>query len=45
MERIMEDIFQNPQQLFKVSQAGLEYVNKWHDPVFVAGITKSVYES
>lgn len=26
-------------------EAALEYVNKWHDPVYVAGLTKQAYES
>lgn len=25
--------------------ASLEYVNKWHDPLYVAGLTKKMYES
>jgi len=31
--------------LSQKSEAALDYVHKWHDPVYVAGITKAVYES
>ncbi len=27
------------------SQAGVEYSNKWHNPMYLAGITKKIYES
>jgi hypothetical protein len=45
MERVLAEYLENPQRLYQRSQAGLEYVHKWHDPVYVAGITKSFYES
>ena len=44
IERVLEEYLQNPQLLYHKSQAGLEYVHRWHDPVYVAGITKTVYE-
>ena len=45
IENVLEGYLQNPQWLYQKSEAGLEYVHKWHDPVYVAKITKSVYES
>jgi hypothetical protein len=38
-------IAENPGILENYRNAGLEYVNKWHDPLFVANITKTAYES
>lgn len=45
LEKGLEEYLQNPQLLYQKSKAGLEYIHKWHDPVYVAGITKSIYES
>jgi len=45
IESILEEYLENPQRLYFKSQASSEYVHKWHDPVYVAGITKSFYES
>jgi hypothetical protein len=45
IEKVLEEYLQNSQLLYQKSEAGLEYVHKWHDPVYVAGITKSIYES
>jgi hypothetical protein len=45
IEDRLEEYFQNPHLLYAKSEAALEYVHKWHDPIYVAGITKSVYES
>jgi hypothetical protein len=45
IENVLAEYLENPQLLYQKSKAGLEYVHKWHDPVYVAGITKSVYES
>ncbi len=39
------EIVENPKILKNHRNAALDYVNRWHDPVYVAGITKSVYES
>ena len=44
IESVLEEYLQNPQLLHQRSKAGLEYVHKWHNPLYVAGITKSVYE-
>jgi hypothetical protein len=44
IERVIEEHFQSPQLLYQKSEAGLEYVHRWHDPTYVAGITKSFYE-
>ena len=45
IEKILREYLENPQWLYQKSKAGLEYIHKWHDPVYVAGITKSFYES
>jgi len=45
IESVLEEYLQNPHWLYSKSQASSEYVHKWHDPVYVAGITKSFYES
>ncbi len=42
---ILCEIIENPSILKKRREAALEYVHRWHDPVYVAGITKSAYES
>ncbi len=41
----LSEIIENPEMLRGYREAGLDYVNRWHDPAYVAGITKSVYES
>jgi len=35
---------ENPEVLKRYREAGLGYVHRWHDPVYVAGITKAIYE-
>lgn len=45
IEDKLAEIFEAPQMLIQKREAALEYVHKWHDPLYVAGITKSVYES
>lgn len=45
IESVLEEYLQNPELLRRKSEAARGYVAKWHDPVYVAGITKSVYES
>jgi hypothetical protein len=37
-------VLENPEVLKDYREAGLDYVHRWHDPIFVAGITKSAYE-
>jgi hypothetical protein len=44
IETVLEEYLQNPQLLNQKSNAGLEYVHKWHNPLYVGGITKSIYE-
>lgn len=39
------EIIENPSILKKYREAAVEYVHRWHDPIYVASITKSVYES
>jgi hypothetical protein len=45
METVLEEYLENPGLLALKSEAGRAYVHRWHDPVYVAGITKSVYEA
>lgn len=45
IENILEGYLENPGLLYQRSKAGLEYVHRWHDPIYVAKITRSVYES
>jgi len=44
IETVLEEYLQNPHLLNQKSNAGLEYVHRWHNPLYVAGITKSIYE-
>jgi hypothetical protein len=44
IENVLKEYLQNPQLLYREREAGFEYVHKWHDPIYVAGITKEVYE-
>ncbi len=37
-------IVENPSLLKEYRDAGLDYINRWHDPKRLAGITKGVYE-
>ncbi|MBN1292894.1 MAG: hypothetical protein JXB48_13720 [Candidatus Latescibacteria bacterium] len=39
------EIVENPELLKKHREAALDYVHRWHDPVYVAGITKATYEN
>jgi hypothetical protein len=43
-ERLCE-LIENRDLLLRYREAGLDYVQKWHDPVHVARMTKAVYES
>ena len=45
IERVLSEYLENTTLLYQKSQAALDYVHKWHDPVHVAKITKSVYEA
>jgi len=38
-------LLENPETLKRYREAALDYVHRWHHPLYVAGITKSVYES
>lgn len=42
--RDLSMLIEQPEILKVVSKRQKEYVNKWHDPVYVAGITKKEYE-
>jgi hypothetical protein len=45
MEAVLEQYLQNPKLLSLKSEAGQAYVHRWHDPLYVASLTKAVYES
>lgn len=45
IEETLEKYLQNTALLYEKSKAAIEYTHKWHDPVYVASITKQVYES
>jgi hypothetical protein len=45
IENVLKTYLENVQMLYQKTEAGLEYVHKWHNPVCVAGITKSIYEA
>jgi hypothetical protein len=45
IETVLEEYLTNPELLIPKSEAGRAYVHRWHDPVYVGGITKSVYEA
>lgn len=40
----LETFLQNPSLLVEKHEAALDYVNVWHNPSYVAGITKEAYE-
>ena len=44
-EAVLEEYLQNPRLLSLKSEAGQAYVHRWHDPLYVASLTKAVYES
>ncbi len=44
LEEELSKYIENTNLLIQKSQASLEYVHRWHDPKYVASITKSVYE-
>lgn len=39
------ELIEDPQLLKMYRQQGIDYVNRWHDPRYVAGITKKAYET
>lgn len=41
----LQEIIENGSILRSYREAGLEYVHRWHDPINVAQMTKSIYES
>ncbi len=45
IEDILREYLENPKLLYQKSRSGLDYVHKWHDPAYVASMTKEVYES
>ena len=45
IEEELSKYVENIDLLYKKSEASIEYVNKWHNPLYVASLTKQVYES
>jgi hypothetical protein len=41
---VIQGIAENPSVLTGYRQAALDYVHRWHNPRYVAGITKAAYE-
>ena len=44
IETILSEYIENNHLLNEKSRAALDYVHQWHNPLYVAGLTKSVYE-
>ena len=44
INEVLERCYDDRQFLKQRAEAGTEYVNRWHDPVYVAGITTEKYE-
>jgi len=42
--RKLQEIIENASILLSYREAALEYVHRWHDPINVAKMTKSIYE-
>lgn len=45
IETVLEKYIQNTDMLYKKSQAAVDFVHKWHNPLSIAEIVKEVYES
>ena len=45
IDKVLEKYILDYDLLYKKSEASLKYVNKWHDPKYVASLTKKIYES
>lgn len=45
IEEVLARYLEEPELLHDKSKASLEYVHRWHDPLYVAGITKAAYEA
>jgi hypothetical protein len=45
IEEELSKYIENTDLLYKKSQASIEYVHKWHNPLYVASITSKIYES
>ncbi len=44
LHAVLKKCVENRKYLQEKARAGLEYVHKWHDPVYVAKLTKEKYE-
>ena len=45
IEEVLGKYLEDTSLLKKKAEASMEYVNKWHDPLSVAGVVKKIYES
>lgn len=45
VEEVLESYLENRQLLNSKAEAAYHYVMRWHDPVYVASLTKQAYES
>lgn len=45
IEAILASYIENSNLLHEKSKAALDYVHQWHNPLYVAGLTKRIYES
>jgi glycosyltransferase involved in cell wall biosynthesis len=45
IENVLSKIIQNREVLQEIGLKSLQYVNKWHDPLNVASLTKKIYTS
>jgi len=43
IEDVLSKIIQNREVLQELGSKSLQYVNKWHDPLYVASLTKKIY--
>jgi glycosyltransferase involved in cell wall biosynthesis len=44
IEEELSKYIENPKFLYEKSEASLTYVNKWHDPIYVAGLVIDIYK-
>ena len=44
MDEVLARYLENISLLFEKSEAGQEYVHRWHDPVAIAQITRAAYQ-
>lgn len=44
IEDVVAELIDDRAELRRRAEAGLEYVRRWHDPLYVASLTKAAYE-